>query len=59
MKVYLLNMGFVPKPEGVYINLELGIKVKIVDNEIWIETKDGPKIVTIKDLENLMMGGQL
>lgn len=59
MKVQLLNMGFVPRPDGVYINLELGIKVKTVDSEIWIDTKDGPKIVTIKDLENLMMGGQL
>jgi hypothetical protein len=59
MKVQLLNMGFVPRPDGVYVNLELGMKIKIVDSEIWIETKDGPKIVTIKDLENLMMGGQL
>jgi hypothetical protein len=59
MKVDLLNMGFVPRPEGIYINLELGIKVKIVDTQIWIETKDGPKVVTIKDLENVMLGGQL
>ena len=59
MKVDLLNMGFVPRPEGIYINLELGIKVKIVDTQIWIETIEGPKVVTIKDLENIMLGGHL
>jgi hypothetical protein len=59
MKVDLLNMGFVPKPGGVYVNLELGLKVKIVDNQIMTETPEGPKVITIKDLENIMLGGRL
>ena len=59
MKTELLNMGFVPKPGGVYVNLELGIKVKIVDTQIMIETKEGTKVVTVKDLENIMLGGLL
>lgn len=59
MKVDLLNMGFVPKPDGVYVNHETGTKIKIVDNQITIMTKDGVRIISMKDLEHIMMGGQL
>jgi hypothetical protein len=55
MHTELLNMGFVKEPDGVYINRELSIKVKIIDNKITIVTKTGEvKIIAIKDLELIM-----
>jgi len=55
MHTELLNMGFVKEPDGIYINRELSIKVKIVDSKITIVTKTGEvKIIAIKDLESIM-----
>lgn len=55
MHTELLNMGFVKEPDGIYINRELSIKVKIIDNKITIVTKTGEvKIIAIKDLELIM-----
>ena len=55
MHTDLLNMGFVKEPDGIYINRELSIKVKIIDNKITIVTKTGEvKIIAIKDLELIM-----
>jgi hypothetical protein len=60
MKLELLNMGFIKDPDGSYRNLELGIKVKIVDiDKLEINTNTGIRIVSIKDLEKIMMGGNL
>jgi hypothetical protein len=48
-------MGFVKEPDGIYINRELSIKVKIIDNKITIVTKTGEvKVIAIKDLELIM-----
>ena len=55
MHTELLNMGFVKEPDGIYINRELSIKVKIIDSKITIVTKTGEvKIIAIKDLELIM-----
>jgi hypothetical protein len=55
MHTELLNMGFVKEPDGIYINRELSIKIKIIDNKITIVTKTGEvKIIAIKDLELIM-----
>ena len=55
MHTDLLNMGFVKEPDGIYINRELSIKVKIIDNKITIVTKTGEvKVIAIKDLELIM-----
>jgi hypothetical protein len=55
MHTELLNMGFVKEPDGIYINRELSIKVKIIDNKITIVTKTGEvKVIAIKDLELIM-----
>jgi hypothetical protein len=55
MHTELLNMGFVKEPDGIYINRELSIKIKIIDNKITIVTKTGEvKIIAIKDLESIM-----
>jgi hypothetical protein len=58
MHVQLLNLGFVKGPDGTYINQEIGLKIKIVDNQIVIMTKQGEKIVSPKDLEEII-GGNL
>lgn len=58
MHVHLLNLGFVKGPDGTYQNQEIGYKIKIVDNQIMIMTKQGEKVVSIKDLEDLI-GGSL
>lgn len=55
MHTDLLNMGFVKEPDGIYINRELNIKVKIIDSKITIVTKTGEvKVIAIKDLELIM-----
>ena len=60
MKLTLLNMGFIKDPDGSYRNLELGITVKIVDTDkLEINTTTGLRIISIKDLETIMMGGNL
>lgn len=56
MHVQLLNLGFVKGPDGTYINQEIGLKIKIVDNQIVIMTKQGEKIVTPRDLEEIIGG---
>lgn len=58
MHVHLLNLGFVKGPDGTYLNQETGLKIKIVDNQIVIMTKQGEKIISVKDLEDLV-GGNL
>jgi hypothetical protein len=53
-------MGFIKQPNGSYINLELGYTVKIVDTDkLEILTKDGLRIISVTDLENIMIGGGL
>jgi len=60
MNIQLLNMGFIKQPNGSYINLELGYTVKIVDTDkLEILTKDGLRIISVTDLENIMIGGGL
>jgi hypothetical protein len=55
MHTDLLNMGFVKEPDGTYINREIGLRVKIIDNKITIVTKTGEvKVVSVKDLEEIM-----
>jgi len=56
MHVQLLNLGFVKGPDGTYTNHEIGLNIKIVDNQIVIMTKQGEKIVTPKDLEEIIGG---
>jgi len=58
MHVQLLNLGFVKGPDGTYTNHEIGLKLKIVDNQIVIMTHQGEKIVTPRDLEEVI-GGKL
>jgi hypothetical protein len=58
MHVQLLNLGFVKGPDGTNINQEIGLKIKIVDNQIVIMTHQGEKIVTPRDLEEVI-GGKL
>lgn len=60
MKITLLNMGFIKGPDGTYLNQELGIRVKIVDTEkLEIKTTTGIRIISINDLETIMMGGNI
>jgi hypothetical protein len=60
MKITLLNMGFIKDPDGTYVNQELGVRVKIVDTDkLEIKTTTGLRIISISDLETIMMGGNI
>lgn len=53
-------MGFIKDPDGTYVNQELGVRVKIVDTDkLEIKTTTGLRIISISDLETIMMGGNI
>jgi hypothetical protein len=58
MYVYLLNMGFVKRPDGSYYNNELGIAVTIKDDKhVVVDTPSGPTLATIEELEDAILSG--
>lgn len=58
MHTFLLNLGFVKNAEGLYINRELGLKVKYLNEEKLILITDlGDVETTIKELEDAIVSG--
>lgn len=58
MHTFLLNLGFVKNAEGLYINRELGLKVKYLNEEKLILITDlGEVETTIKELEDAIVSG--
>jgi hypothetical protein len=58
MHVYLLNLGFVKKPDGSYYNSEIGISVTIEDSRrVKVVTPSGPVLITIEELEDAIFNG--
>jgi hypothetical protein len=52
--IALLNMGFVQR-DGVYINDEYQIQVRILNNTLYVLTQDGPIQTTIAEIEALLL----
>lgn len=58
MHTFLLNLGFVKNAEGLYINRELSLKVKYLNEEKLILITDlGDVETTIKELEDAIVSG--
>ena len=55
--IQLLNIGFIKDPDGTYYNNELGVRVRIVDKRIEVDTSQGKIKATIKELEDAIIGG--
>lgn len=58
MHVQLLNIGFMKRVDGTYINQELGLVVEVVDNEhVLVDTSLGKQEVTLRELEDAIVAG--
>jgi hypothetical protein len=58
MHVQLLNIGFMKRVDGTYINQELGLVVEVVDNEhVLVDTALGKQKVTLRELEDAIVAG--
>ena len=58
MHIQLLNIGFIKKPDGTYVNYEFEFSVRILDAEyIEVQTKSGKTKATIEELEEAIVSG--
>lgn len=58
MHTYLLNLGFVKRPDGTYYNNELGICARILDDTfVEVDTPEGPVQANMKELEDAIISG--
>jgi hypothetical protein len=58
MHIQLLNIGFIKRPDGSYINPEFEFSVRILDSEhVEVQTATGKMKSTIEELEEAILGG--
>lgn len=55
----LLNIGFTKREDGTYIHHELGVIVVIKEGEAYVRNEHGDTPVTIPQLEDAMVSGEL
>lgn len=58
MHTYLLNLGFIKRPDGTYYNNELGISLRVLDDTfVEVDTPAGPIKSNLPELEDAIISG--